>query len=54
MLQQKNEWDFWPPPPLCLSSQNLQQQAFLVLQENQILVDQLETQNTGHQAEGNI
>lgn len=38
--------------PLCLSSQHLQQQAFLVLQENQVLLDQLETQHSSYQSEG--
>lgn len=38
--------------PLCLSSQHLQQQALLVLQENQVLLDQLETQHSSHQSEG--
>lgn len=44
-----------PPPP----SHQLQQQAFLVLQENQVLLDQLEAQDvkakaghSRHHAEG--
>lgn len=41
------------PLPPCLSSEQLQQQAFLVLQENQVLLNQLDTEHAMHQSEGN-